>query len=420
VTAVLRSSHDLRALREPNGPTYLRRVDDMLEIRCGKAVRRVPLYGPGSAHELVTYEYEHVPSRGASYRRYGLLVRDGKGRALANIDTPMTPQWDPDEVRRFAKGWGLRATDVDLVVESRFIETYGKLGKADLHTRASTAFGCLMAIGMLVATLGGAGLGLLGMNALADKLGLAARPGVGAALFVPGVAIGGVGCLFLMFAGLDLVRGGVAAVRARTAHDGALRPSPRHGAVRLVVERDELVAYAPDNMRLVLPWSPDGGVERPVGTLRRYRLSTSDDAVGEAGLLVLDSRGVTVLALRCPFDQVEVSEFGARLGLTVADELISSPGAHEMRLATLDPRAKVTVTRSTGFFTVTVGATLLGALAYTPAVVCLVLLLGLVLPAGIMSLVGIVAAILPAPLLGPVTYRHLQRWRSARAAKATG
>lgn len=392
---ILRSDTDLRPRTETE-PTYLRRVGDTLRVRHGRATRTLPLTGPDAVDELVTYEYEQRASRGAPYQKYGLLVRS-RGRTVAHLDRPLSPMWDTAEVARFAARWGLRHTHADLPDAAAFTRRYPKADRADVRSRAGSVAGWLFVLLIVAVPVAGAAAGLAGLGYLSRVTGLADRPGVSNALIVPGIAIGGVGCLFLLFAAGDLARRAGAAVRARVAHDDALRPTPRHGVTRLTVEHDDLVLYAPDGVRLVLPRH---------AVLRRYRVVGASDA----GLYV-DVDGRTVLVVRCAFGAADVTAFGAATGVRAADEVTASPGAHEMRLGTLTRDAIVTPRESPGFFTVAVGATVLGALAYTPLVVGLVLLLGLVLPDVVMAPVGFLAGLAPAPVLGPVTYRLLGRRR---------
>ncbi|GAA4213813.1 hypothetical protein [Actinocatenispora rupis] len=391
---ILRSATDLRPSTETE-PTYLRRDGDTLTVRRGGAVRRLPLTGPDAVDELVTYEYEQRGARGAPYRKFGLLVRSGD-RTVAHLGRALSPMWDTAEVRRFAGEWGLRARHAHFSDNAAFAEKYPKVERANVTTRPGTVGGWLMVLMVVVVPIAGAVGGLAGLQALAEVTGLAERPGIDTALFVPGVALGGVGCLFLFFAAVDLVRRTTAALRARTVRDGALRPTPRRGVTRLTVDRAELVLTAPDGVRLVLPRT---------AVLRPYRVSTSD---GETGLYV-DVDGRTALAVRCGFAPGDVTRFGAATGVPVGDEVTASPGAHQLRLGTLDPDAVVTPRQSPGFFTVTVGATVLGVLAYTPLVVGLVLLLGLFLPEPVVRMVGFLAGLAPLPLLGPVSYRVMRR-----------
>jgi hypothetical protein len=340
---ILRSDTDLRP-RTESVPTYLRRVGDTLRVRHGRAVRTLPLTGPDAVDELVTYDYEQRGSRGAPYRRYGLLVRS-RGRTVAHLGRALSPMWDTAEVARFARRWSLRHGHADLPDQGAFTARYPKADRADVTTRAGSVGGWLFVLLVVAVPVAGAGAGLTVLGHLARVTGLAERPGVPNALVVPGIAIGGVGCLFLLFAAGDLARRAAAAVRARTARDDALRPTPRHGVTRLVVEHDELVLHAPDGVRLVLP-------RRAV--LRRYRVES--DGPADAGLYV-DVDGRTALVVRCAFTAGDVAAFAAATGTRAGDEVTASPGAHEMRLDTLPPEAVVTPRPSPGFFTVTVGAT---------------------------------------------------------------
>lgn len=413
----LRSRRDLRPLKEPRGPIYLRRVAGGLEIRNGAAVRTVAVDGRAGAGQLVSYSYEQQASRGAPYQRYGLLVTDANSRPLANLDQPLSPMWDEAEIARYADEWGLLFRTAHLRDNSEFRTVYGAVSKVDVTTRGQSAAIYLFALVMVVVVIGGGAAGLVGLSWLATCIGIASRPGVGGALFLGGVALGGVGCLFVMFAVMDAVRTGAASLRAWRSGDGALRPTPRHGGLRLAGEDGELVAHGIDGARLVLPWPAGPGLEGGVTGLRRYRVGTPG---GECGLLATDAADRTALVVRCPFSASEVAAFAARYGLTAGSELAVSPGAHELRLAALGPHARLGVEHRAGFFTATVGATLLGALAYLPIVVGAILLLGLVIPAPVMGFLGFLIPILPAPLIGPVTYRSLNRRRGRRQTRNAG
>lgn len=403
-STALRSRRDLRPLTEPGGPVYVRRAGDVLEVRRARAVRRVPL---GEVAELVTYDYEYRPQRGASYHRYGLLVCGAGRRPLAHLGSAVEPAWDDGEVAAFAERWGVRASHRHLRDQQAFATAYGKLGAVEVRS-GGTVGALAFVLGLLVAALGGAFLGIVLLELLGGALGIAHRPGVPVVLAIGGIGLGGTGCLLLLFAAADLLRHGTAGLRARLARDGALRPTPRHGPLRLSVEDDELVCHTPDAHRLVLPWTPAAQADRsPVAVLQRFQ------AVGDAGvrggLLVVDARGAAVVLVGCPFAAGEVAEFAGRWGLAAPEPVSFSASELEVRLARVPASARVTPEVRAGFFTWAVGVTVLGVLAYLPVVVCVVLLVGLLLPASLTTIIAILVAVVPLPFLGPLAARRLTR-----------